>query len=51
MPGEKSPAFGPEQAAQIPTASNAVARSKHAARRSLATPINNINGRNTARKM
>jgi len=51
MLGEKSPAFGPEQAAQIPTTSNAVASSKHAVRRSLATPISNISGRNTARKM
>jgi hypothetical protein len=51
MPGEKSAAFGPEQAAQIPTTNNAVASSKHAARRSLATSISNISSRNTARKM
>ena len=52
MPGaeELSSECGPEQAAQIPTASNAVASSKHAARRSLATPFSNISGRNTARK-
>lgn len=51
MLGEKSPAFGPEQAAQIPTASSEVASSKHTARRSLATPISSMSARNTARKM
>jgi len=51
MLGEKSAEFGPEQAAQIPTTSNAVASSKHAGRRALAMPISKISGRNAARKM
>jgi hypothetical protein len=51
MIGEKSAEFGPEQAAQIPTTSNAVASSKHTARRLLATTTSKVSDRNAPRKM